>query len=226
MTARPRPRLVAFDLDGTLVDSIGDIGSSVNAALVERYGASGALPMATVRGSVGGGARQLIERCLAASGRPPADVGAVFDRFLPVYRARLVETTLLYSGMRDALGLVEAHAKMAVLTNKPGDFSRTIIRTLGLEGRFIDVIGGDDLETRKPDPKGLLKLCAIAGVAPADAAMVGDSAVDILTAKNAGALAIGVLWGYDREGMERERPDVTLAHPVELLRLWGDGSGS
>ena len=221
MTERPAKHLVVFDLDGTLVDSIGDIASSVNAALVERYGDSGRLPAEVVRGFVGGGARQLIERCLAALNRPSDDLAVVFDRFLLIYRARLVETTLLYPGMRDALDVIAPRAKMAVLTNKPGDFSREIVRLLGLAGRFIEVIGSDDLKTRKPDPEGLLKLCAMAGVAPADAALVGDSAVDIQTAKNAGALAVGVQWGYDREGMERAGPDVTVAHPVDLVRLWG-----
>lgn len=220
VTARPALRLLVFDLDGTLVDSIGDIASSVNAALLERYGDSGRLPAEVVRGFVGGGARQLIERCLAALDKPGDDVGAVFARFLPIYRARLVETTVLYPGMRDALDVIAPRAKMAVLTNKPGDFSRDIVRLLGLAGRFIDVIGGDDLKTRKPDPEGLLKLCAMAGVARAEAALVGDSAVDIQTAKKAGCLAVGVQWGYDREGMEQAAPNVTAAHPVELTNLW------
>ena len=214
------PRFVVFDLDGTLVDSIGDIAASVNAALVERFGDAGSLPMATVRAFVGGGARQLIERCLAALGQPASEINVVFDRFMKVYRARLVETTLLYPGMRDALDIVSARAPMAVLTNKPGDLSRAIVRALGLDGRFIGVVGGDDLKTRKPEPEGLLTLCAKAGVPSSEAALIGDSAVDILTAKNADALSVGVLWGYDREGVERERPDVTLAHPAELLRLW------
>jgi phosphoglycolate phosphatase len=192
----------------------------VNAALVERYGDAGRLPAETVRGFVGGGARQLIERCLGALSRGGDDVGEVFDRFLPIYRARLVETTLLYPGMRDALDAIAPRARMAVLTNKPGDFSREIVRALGLAGRFIDVIGGDDLKTRKPDPEGLLKLCAMAGVPPAEAALVGDSAVDIQTAKNAGALAVGVQWGYDREGMEQAAPNATFAHPAELTKLW------
>lgn len=220
-SARPSTRLVAFDLDGTLIDSIGDIASSVNAALVERYGDAGRLPIGTVRGFVGAGARTLIERCLESLGRPKGDVGPVFERFLPIYNARLVETTLLYPGMRDAIDAIAAagRARLAVLTNKPGHMSRTIVRSLGLEGRFVGVIGGDDLASRKPDPEGLLKLCATAGVAPSETALVGDSAVDILTARNAGALAVGVLWGYDREAMERARPDVTLAHPADIVRL-------
>ena len=219
------PRLVAFDLDGTLVDSIGDIASSVNHTLVERYGAQGSLPIVTVRGFVGGGARQLIERCLAALQRPAEDLGPMFDRFLVVYRARLVETTCLYPGMREALDEIGRHATLAVLTNKPGAFSRAIVSRLGLDGRFIDVIGGDDLKTRKPDPEGLLRITAQAGVRPEETALVGDSAVDILTARHAGALSIGVSWGYDREGLEQAGPDIIVRTPVEIARLFRSEGG-
>jgi phosphoglycolate phosphatase len=214
------PRLVAFDLDGTLIDSVGDIRSSVNQALVERYGPSGTLPLSSVRGFVGGGARQLIERCLNALGKPAADLEPVFDRFMLVYRARVVETTLLYPGMREALREISRHAKLAVLTNKPGAISRIIVKELGLESHFIGVIGGDDLKSRKPEPEGLLSLCARASVRPDEAALVGDSAVDILTARNAGTLAIGALWGYDRAGVEREGPDVAARVPTDVARLF------
>ncbi len=223
----PRPiRLVAFDLDGTLIDSIGDIASSANHVLVERYGPLARLPLARVRGFVGGGARQLIERCLASMGRPEADVEPVFRRFLPVYRARLVETTLLFPGLRDALGLIEPHARLAVLTNKPGEMSRILVHALGLDGRFLGVIGGDDLKTRKPDPEGLLSLAARAGVRPDETALVGDSAIDIRTARNAGAVSIGVLWGYDREGMAKEGPDVTVQAPIEIAELVRSRAGA
>ncbi len=220
------PRLVVFDLDGTLVDSIGDIASSVNQTLVERYGASGALPLGTVRGFVGGGARQLIERCLDALRQPAADVATVFERFLAVYRTRLVETTRLYPGMLEALDELAKHADLAVLTNKPGDMSRSILRELGLASRFIEVIGGDDLKTRKPDPEGLLKLVALADVRPAETIMVGDSGVDVLTARNAGARAIGVLWGYDRAGLESARPHVLASTPADIVARFATDDAS
>ena len=209
-----------FDLDGTLIDSIGDIAASANQSLVETYGEAARLPQDVVQGFVGRGARQLIERCIDAAGRPPDPRGLIFDRFLAAYRSRLTQTTRLYPGMREALGRIELFARLAVLTNKPGIMSRAIVQDLGLSGRFIAVIGGDDLPSRKPDPEGLLKIAAQAGVRPEHTALVGDSAVDIVTARNAGALAVGALWGYDREGVLRERPDTMVEKPSDLAALF------
>jgi phosphoglycolate phosphatase len=218
MTSRSAParRLVVFDLDGTLVDSIGDIATSVNLALVERYGPLGSLPTESIKSFVGAGARQLIERCLGALRRPVDETIPVFERFLTIYRGRLVETTRLYPGMAQALADISRHAALAVLTNKPGEMSRAIIEALALSERFIGVIGGDDLKTRKPDPEGLLELAARAGVRPQDTFMVGDSGIDVVTARNAEALSIGVLWGYDREGVLREGPNFIARTPGDL----------
>ena len=216
-----RPRLVVFDLDGTLIDSIGDIAASANQSLVEAYGESTRLSPDVVRGFVGHGARQLIERCMGAAGKPDADTPRVFERFLAIYGSRLTETTRLYPGMSEALDRLESTSRLAILTNKPGAMSRTIVKDLGLTPRFFAVIGGDDLKTKKPDPEGLLKIAADAGVRPDETALVGDSAVDIRTARNAGAVSMGVLWGYDREGVIGEKPDVLLAAPGELAAIGG-----
>jgi len=210
------PRLVVFDLDGTLIDSIGDIASSANQSLVEAYGESARLSPEVVRGFVGHGARQLIERCVGAASKPASDVARVFERFFIFNGSRLTETTRLYPGMSEALDRIEPSSRLAVLTNKPGAMSRTIVKDLGLAARFIAVVGGDDLPTKKPHPEGLLKIAAEAGVRPEETALVGDSGVDVQTARNAGAISVGVLWGYDREGVIREKPDVLLAHPREL----------
>lgn len=219
MKAPRAPRLVVFDLDGTLIDSIGDIASSANQTLAEAYGESARLSADVVRGFVGHGARQLIERCVGAAGKPAADIAPLFERFLVVYASRLTETTRLYPGMADALDRLQTSARLAVLTNKPGAMSRTIVKDLGLAGRFTAVIGGDDLQSKKPDPEGLLKIAAEAGVPPEETALVGDSAVDIRTARAAGATAIGVLWGYDREGVTAEKPDLLLATPSDLAAI-------
>lgn len=215
----PVPRLFVFDLDGTLIDSIGDIASSANQVLVEAYGESVRLSREVVRGFVGGGARQLIERCVEAAGRPPTEFSGVFERFLAVYASRLTETTRLYPGMEEALGVLASKSRLAVLTNKPGRMSRAIISQLGLVDRFIAVVGGDDFGTKKPDPEGLLAIAAQAGVPPKEMALVGDSAVDIQTARKAGAIAVGVLWGYDAQGVKRESPDEIVEAPSDLVGL-------
>ena len=211
------PRLVVFDLDGTLIDSIGDIAAAANRALVEAYGEGALLPNDVVRGFVGGGARQLIEQCLRAAAAPVEDLGRVFDRFLAIYGSSLTRTTRLYPGMAEVLDALSVLSiPLAVLTNKPGGMSRTIMGDLGLAPRFIAVIGGDDLASKKPDPEGLCLIATQAGIEPAETALVGDSAVDVRTARNAGAISVGVLWGYDREGVVREKSDITVGAPAEL----------
>jgi phosphoglycolate phosphatase len=210
-------RLVVFDLDGTLIDSLGDLAASANQALAEAYGERARLSVEAVRGFVGRGARYLVEGCVGAVGGKPSDVSAIFERFLLIYGSRLTETTRLYPGMSEALDGLAASSALAVLTNKPGLMSRAIVRDLGVAGRFVAVIGGDDLKTRKPDPEGLLHIAAQAGVSAGETAMVGDSAVDVQTARNAGAISVGALWGYDREGVIREKPDRLAETPGALL---------
>lgn len=217
-------RLVVFDLDGTLIDSIVDIAASANEALIEVRGEGARLPQDLVQSFVGGGARQLIERCLVASHQPADDLERVFERFLAIYAERLTETTRLYPGMESTLDGLASSAALAVLTNKPGAMSRALLRELGLTDRFMAIIGGDDLASRKPDPEGLLKIVAEAGVSPRETVMVGDSAVDVLTARRAGVLAIGVSWGYDREGVRREQPDLLATKPSDLLLSLTDTS--
>ena len=224
MTRQVRPRLIVFDLDGTLIDSIGDIAASANQTLVEFFGAEASLPVSHVREFIGGGARQLIERCLSGIGRPGQQTSEVFDRFLAVYRSRLTETTALYEGVADVLDALAPRASLAILTNKPGDMSRGIVHALGLEARFMANIGGGDLATKKPDPEGLAAIMKAACVRPEDTAMVGDSAIDVETARNAGAVSVGVTWGYDRDGMERARPDHVVTAPRGLRQVLIDAS--
>lgn len=218
MTGRGQnaPELIVFDLDGTLIDSIGDIASSANQSLAEAYADEARLPLGIIRSFVGSGARHLIERCVAAAGQSHDDVQRVFDRFIEIYRSRLTQTTRLYPGMDEALTDLGASVRLAVLTNKPGGMSRMIINDLGLSDRFLNVIGGDDLKTKKPDPEGLLKIATDAGVPIDRVAMVGDSAIDIQTARNAGAASVAVLWGYDVEGARSAEPDAVVETPHQL----------
>jgi phosphoglycolate phosphatase len=210
-------RLLVFDLDGTLVDSLADIASAANATL--RRLAPGVAPLAKeeVRAFVGDGARQLVERCLAARGLSHA-ADEILPLYLETYRAGLLVETRLYPGVAEALDALRGRT-LAVLTNKPGDFSRTILEGLGIAGRFARIWGGGDVPAKKPDPAGLLALVAALDAKPDEAVLVGDSAVDVRTARAAGIVSIGVRYGFDPEGLERERPDVQIDDVRSLVSV-------
>lgn len=201
-------RLVVFDLDGTLVDSGRDLASAVNAALRRVAPDAATLPEDLVRSFIGSGAGKLIERSLRASGLPVPSQD-VLPLFLEEYRGRLLDTTRLYPGVEEALDAVSAKT-LAVLTNKPGDLSRAILRGLGVAQRFAHVYGGDDFPERKPDPSGLLRILGEAGAKPTEAVMVGDSDIDVLTGRAAGVLTIGVSYGFDPESLQSTPPDLML----------------
>jgi phosphoglycolate phosphatase len=185
--------LVAFDLDGTLVDSSGDLADSGN-ALLAGYGAS-PLPSKAVVAMVGDGARELVRRLLnAAALDVPLD--AALERFLSLYDERLLATTVPYDGMPALLEGLRSHARLAVLTNKPIAPSERILRALQLRDFFDDVLGGDSDFGRKPSPDGLLALIDRAGGSRAQTLMVGDSVTDLRTARAAGTAACVARYGF------------------------------
>lgn len=186
-------RLVVFDLDGTLVDSKRDLAEAANALIVELGGAP--LSEDSVAGMVGEGAALLVRRALAASGLDPEAPGAL-PRFLELYDERLLVHTVPYEGVAEALAVLGARAPMAVLTNKPTRATERILVGLGLRKRFRDVIGGDTPVSRKPDPAGLLELISRAGAAPATTWLVGDSQVDLETARRAGVRICLARYGF------------------------------
>ena len=144
-------RLIAFDLDGTLVDSSRDLADSVNELLAE-LGAV-LVPRESITGMIGEGARVLIQRALAASGRP--DTPEALSRFLAIYDTRLLAHTRPYDGVVDVVRTARRHARTAVLTNKPLKPTEKILDGLGLRDLFDDVIGSDGPFPRKPDPAAL-----------------------------------------------------------------------
>jgi phosphoglycolate phosphatase len=207
LTALRGRRLVVFDLDGTLVDSAGDLAASVNAMLERLAPGTHPLPELVVRGFIGEGARLLVSRSLDRALLPhaPDDALAVF---LDCYRARLLDTTRPYPGVVEALDALAGHT-LAVLTNKPGDLSRALLAGLGLGGRFARVYGSGDLP-RKPDPAGLARLMAETGAGAASTVMVGDSAIDVLTGRAAGVFTVGVRYGFAPHSFRAHPPDVLL----------------
>jgi phosphoglycolate phosphatase len=185
--------LVAFDLDGTLVDSSGDLADSGN-ALLAGYGVS-PLPSKAVIGMVGDGARELVRRLLHA-GALDVPLDEALDRFLALYDERLLATTVPYDGMPALLDDLKSRARLAVLTNKPAAPTERILRGLGLREFFDDVIGGDSDFGRKPNPDGLIALMDRAAASAAATLMVGDSVTDLRTARAAGTAACVARYGF------------------------------
>jgi phosphoglycolate phosphatase len=185
--------LIVFDLDGTLVDSSVDLANAVNALLVEL----GATPLAeaAIIAMVGEGASVLVRRALTAAALDPDTPGAL-DRFLAHYDPHLLDHTRPYPGMVDTLTWFNGRLPMAVLTNKPAHPTELMLRGLSLRVYFRTVIGGDTPHGRKPNPAGLLQLAADAGVDPGCVLMVGDSPIDLATARNAGTQICLARYGF------------------------------
>ncbi len=206
-------RLVVFDLDGTLIDSSGDLCGALNATL-ERL-APGTPPLANeaVRKMIGSGARVLVARGLAARG-VSATPDHALEIFLESYRSRLLESTRLYPGVPGMLDEL-CRETLAVLTNKPGALSRPILEGLGVASRFARICGGGDGHPKKPDPEALRWLMRELEAPASATSMVGDSGVDVETGRAAGVATIGIRDGFDPEGVAAAAPD----------RLVDDASG-
>lgn len=185
-------KLVAFDLDGTLVDSRRDLTDSANDLIVELGGSP--LTEDAIGRMVGSGAGVLVQRALAAAGL--GEVPGARERFLEIYDGRLLNFTRPYDGVVDAVEAAREYARVVVLTNKPVGPSERILDALGLRGLFADVVGGDDVRGRKPEPAALLDLIREAGTTPETTLMVGDSAIDHETAQRAGTRCCLVTFGF------------------------------
>ncbi|HEX4154137.1 MAG TPA: HAD hydrolase-like protein [Acidobacteriaceae bacterium] len=240
-----RPRLLVFDLDGTLIDSSLDLCNSVNAAMTAVDKPT--LPNALIASYIGDGAAMLVRRALGDPGdldsrdpdsRDPDSLepdardpsaGAplfhrAFDLFLAHYREHKLDNTRCYPGVLEALTTIRTRnpdLPMAVLTNKPVNPSREICRALALEPFLFQTYGGNSFASKKPDPEGLLTLISeaahLAGssIAPESVVMIGDSDVDILTARRVGARSVGCLFGLAPHTLEAAQPDLTVRHPSE-----------
>ena len=212
------PSLIAFDLDGTLVDSRIDLANAVNGLLTDL----GAAPIAVdnVVAMVGDGAAVLVRRALTAAGLDPETPGAL-DLFLAHYDPHLLNNTKPYPGMVDTLQQLSARATLAVLTNKPARATDLILAGLDLRRYFREVIGGDTRWGRKPASEGLLHLGEVAGARPSDMLLVGDSAVDLATARNAGTRICLARYGFGFRfnGTEFRGDELFIDSPAELLSL-------
>ena len=215
-------KLLVFDLDGTLIDSAQDLCNSVNAAL----GQSGRGPLddPAIASFVGNGAPMMMRRSLAmADGIAPEQVdenllAEAYAFFLKYYREHKLDFTYAYEGVLEALAALRAvhdtpgvtPRVMAVLTNKPVRPARGICEGLGMADYFLHIYGGDSFPVKKPDPFGLRTLMEEAGAKPEETVMIGDSQVDMETARNAGTWAIGCAFGFGPQTPMETMPDVLV----------------
>jgi phosphoglycolate phosphatase len=238
-----RLRLLVFDLDGTLIDSRLDLIHSVNAMLrhIERPELDGDV----IASYVGDGAPALVRRALGDTGDEVL-LRKAMEYFLGYYRQHKLDHTTVYEGIPEVLARlanssngVESNAvppdavqpnavppdgvqrQMAVLSNKPVVPSRDIVRALGLGDFFVSVYGGNSFTTKKPDPLGVRTIMQETGVAADEALIIGDSAVDVLTGRNAGLWTCGVTYGFAPHSLEEAPPDVLVESPRELGTLLG-----
>lgn len=213
-------RLVAFDLDGTLIDSLPDLAIAVDAMLLELD--MPAAGEAKVGDWVGNGSRKLIERALYdALGEMPDDarLTAAHARFLDYYAEAPSARTRVYHGVHEALAaLRERDVIVALITNKPQAFIAPILESLELADYFDLTLGGDSLPRKKPDPAPLLHVAEHFKIAPEHCLMVGDSRHDIEAGKRAGFRTLAVPYGYNHgEPVALSCPDGMLESLTQLI---------
>ncbi len=210
-------RAVVFDLDGTLVDSLGDIIAHLNGALAD-HGVAARTPI-EIGEWVGYGAEQLVQRAVPDAALVPV----VLASFRARYLAQPVIETKVYDGLASVLDALAPSRKLAVLSNKPHDLTVMVVERLLGRWPFAVVHGQHPERPRKPDPGSIRTVCAELGVAAAHAVLVGDSEVDIATARAAGIRGICVTWGLrDRAELHAAGPDVAVDTPAELGALFAD----
>jgi phosphoglycolate phosphatase len=218
----PPPRLLVFDLDGTLIDSRIDLTNSVNATLAHFGRPTLAEP--TVASYIGDGVHTLVRRALAhqhliAEQPDPHDDAFIEEAvafFIAYYKIHKLDYTYVYPGVIESLTAIRTRhpqLPMAVLTNKPVYPSRAICAHFGLDRFFFANYGGNSFATKKPNPEGLLHLIAEASSSPAETVMIGDSHVDVETARACGARSLGCTFGLSPESLAAAHPDQTVDHP-------------
>jgi phosphoglycolate phosphatase len=205
-------RALIFDLDGTLIDSGIDLALSVNATLLQT--GRKPLPYDRIFSYVGQGAARLIEQALGPGAtKEQCEQSVAF--FLSYYREHMLDNTVTYPGVREGLAALEG-MPMAVLTNKPVRFSRQILKGLGLASYFRYIYGGNSFESKKPNPAGMGVLLRDFGAAPRQAMLVGDSEVDVQTARNSGTWCCCVTYGLGSGKLSANPPDLLVDSLTEL----------
>ena len=215
-------KLIVFDLDGTLIDSRKDLTNSINAMLTQFHRQP--LPEEIIATYIGDGAGMLVRRALGDSA-DEALISAALEAFLDYYREHKLDYTYVYPGVIESLDALHtmpdgSPRTLAVLTNKPVNPAKAICDALGLASYFFRIYGGNSFTTKKPDPEGLSRLIQEAGVRPEETVMVGDSDVDILTARRAGTWAIGCRFGLSSHTVESIPSDFLSDSPQDWTQAF------
>ena len=220
------PRIVVFDLDGTLVDTAPDLIAALNYVL-DREGIA-PLPLKAARNMIGAGARKLIERGLEAEGvtKSSGEIDRLMKDFIAYYADHIADASVPFEGLETALDELEAKGfRFAVCTNKLEWLSKLLLDRLDLSRRFAAICGADTFGVAKPDPVILQQTLARAGGGLAGAIMVGDAGPDVGVARRAGIPVIGVEFGYTDVPIAELKPDRLIGHMRELPAAVGSLSG-
>jgi phosphoglycolate phosphatase len=208
--------LIVFDLDGTLIDSARDLVIATNQTRAH-FGLP-PLEAEVVQSYVGNGAEKLVQRALGCDASEEL-VSKALSYFVKFYRAHALQHTRLYPGVKELIaGLAASGHTLAVLTNKPVKISTDIVAGLGLGAHFRRIYGGDSFAQKKPDPIGITALMEETASRREDTWMVGDSGVDVQTARNANVRVCGVAWGFQPASFKAHPPDIIVLEPGELLK--------
>lgn len=212
------PPSLILDLDGTLIDTAGDLLATLNVILT-REGAR-PLDLEKARNMIGGGARAMLEAGFSASGSVPSieRLDALFADFVAHYTDHIADLSVPFPGALGALDRFAADGwRLAVCTNKLEGLARRLLEEIGIAGRFATIVGQDTFGVRKPDPRHIIETVLKAGGDPATAVMVGDSELDIAAARTAGIPSIGVTFGYCSVPIADLGPDRVIGHFDELF---------
>lgn len=211
-------QLAILDLDGTLVNSIEDLANAVNHTLTEMH--YPIHPLEAFYHFVGNGVKKLCERALPADA-PEEAAEQLLSQFYAYYEAHCLDCTRPYEGVLPVLDSLKADGvRFAVASNKPQRFAETIVTHFFGNERFDQILGSNDTRPRKPSPKILQEIMSACGVSPEEAIMIGDSDVDIETARNAGIDSIGCTWGFRGKTELRRAGAVYLADtPLDLIGI-------
>lgn len=211
------PRAALFDLDGTLLNSLGDLTDCINEALQGQ----GFPPHAetAVRGLIGDGLRMLVTRALPESERGASQIDACLEEMHALYDRHWARRSQPYDGIEPLLTeLAKRGLRLAVLSNKPDDFTPRVVKHFFPQVPFEAILGAGHDVPRKPDPAGALVIAKQFGLSPADFLYLGDSGTDMKTAVGAGMFPIGVLWGFrDEPELKETGARLLLKHPLDLL---------